>query len=72
MENKSTCEVLIFNLDLIQEDENALLQQALAMSMEDPVSSHEMQDTEMSDAAIDDPELALGMVIYFKFTHSLY
>ncbi|XP_023539937.1 26S proteasome non-ATPase regulatory subunit 4 homolog [Cucurbita pepo subsp. pepo] len=43
------------------EDENALLQQALAMSMEDPVSSHEMQDTEMSDAAIDDPELALAL-----------
>uniref|UniRef100_A0A9I9D675 26S proteasome non-ATPase regulatory subunit 4 homolog n=1 Tax=Cucumis melo TaxID=3656 RepID=A0A9I9D675_CUCME len=40
------------------EDENALLQQALAMSMEDPASS-DIRDTEMSDAAMD-PELALG------------
>ncbi|XP_022145439.1 26S proteasome non-ATPase regulatory subunit 4 homolog [Momordica charantia] len=43
------------------EDENALLQQALAMSMEDPASSHDGQDTEMSDAAMDDPELALAL-----------
>ena len=45
----------------LQEDENALLQQALAMSMEDPASS-DIRDTEMSDAAMD-PELALGKVI---------
>ncbi|XP_038876565.1 26S proteasome non-ATPase regulatory subunit 4 homolog [Benincasa hispida] len=42
------------------EDENALLQQALAMSMEDPASSNDMRDTEMSDAAMD-PELALAL-----------
>ncbi|KAL0550587.1 hypothetical protein IC582_015109 [Cucumis melo] len=41
------------------EDENALLQQALAMSMEDPASS-DIRDTEMSDAAMD-PELALAL-----------
>lgn len=62
---------MIFNLIWLQEDENALLQQALAMSMEDPASSHDVQDTEMSDAAINDPELALGKVMCFKFTHSL-
>lgn len=38
------------------------------MSMEDPASSHDGQDTEMSDAAMDDPELALGKVICFRFT----
>ncbi|XP_022965261.1 26S proteasome non-ATPase regulatory subunit 4 homolog [Cucurbita maxima] len=42
------------------DDDNALLQQALAMSMEDPASSHDVRDTEMSDAAID-PELALAL-----------
>ncbi|CAK9321402.1 unnamed protein product [Citrullus colocynthis] len=42
------------------EDENALLQQALAMSMEDPASSQDLRDTEMSDAAMD-PELALAL-----------
>ncbi|GKV44091.1 hypothetical protein SLEP1_g51315 [Rubroshorea leprosula] len=41
--------------------ENALLQQALAMSMDDPSSSHELRDTDMSDAAADDPELALAL-----------
>lgn len=47
----------------LQEDENALLQQALAMSMDDPASSHDVEDTEMSDAAINDPELALGKLL---------
>ncbi|XWS45558.1 hypothetical protein CRYUN_Cryun15aG0146800 [Craigia yunnanensis] len=42
-------------------DDNALLQQALAMSMDEPASSHDLQDTEMSDAAVDDPELALAL-----------
>lgn len=30
------------------------------MSMDEPASSHDLQDTEMSDATADDPELALG------------
>ena len=51
----------------LQDDDNALLQQALAMSMEDPASSHDVRDTEMSDAAID-PELALGKVLCFNLT----
>lgn len=35
--------------------------QALAMSMDEPASSHDLQDTEMSDAATEDPELALAL-----------
>ncbi|KAB2036540.1 hypothetical protein ERO13_D03G008500v2 [Gossypium hirsutum] len=34
---------------------------ALAMSMDEPASSHDLQDTEMSDAATEDPELALAL-----------
>lgn len=30
------------------------------MSMDEPASSQDLQDTEMSDAAAEDPELALG------------
>lgn len=30
------------------------------MSMDEPASGHEMRDTDMSEAAADDPELALG------------
>lgn len=45
----------------LTDDENALLQQALAMSMDDPASSHEMRDADMSDAGTDDPELALAL-----------
>ncbi|PPR99801.1 hypothetical protein GOBAR_AA20856 [Gossypium barbadense] len=41
--------------------------QALAMSMDEPASSQDLQDTEMSDAAAEDPELALG-----KCTKSLH
>ena len=43
-----------------QDDDNALLQQALAMSMDEPASSHDLRDTDMSEAVADDPELALG------------
>ncbi|KAF1861439.1 hypothetical protein Lal_00025759 [Lupinus albus] len=43
----------------LMDDENALLEQALAMSMDDPVISHDVKDTDMSEAASDDPELAL-------------
>lgn len=44
----------------LQDDENALLQQALAMSMDDPAASAIMRDTDMSEAAADDQDLALG------------
>ncbi|XP_027192327.1 26S proteasome non-ATPase regulatory subunit 4 homolog isoform X2 [Cicer arietinum] len=44
-----------------QDDESALLQQALAMSMDDPEVSHDVRDTDMSEAATDDPELALAL-----------
>ncbi|XP_024032837.1 26S proteasome non-ATPase regulatory subunit 4 homolog isoform X2 [Morus notabilis] len=44
----------------LMDDENALLQQALAMSMDDPASSHDVRDTDMSEAAAVDPELALA------------
>ncbi|KAL6274097.1 hypothetical protein ACE6H2_024789 [Prunus campanulata] len=43
------------------DDENALLQQALAMSMDEPASSHEMRDADMSEATGEDPELALAL-----------
>ncbi|KAL6959927.1 proteasome regulatory particle base subunit rpn10 [Sarracenia purpurea var. burkii] len=42
------------------DDENALLQQALAMSMDDPAASIATRDTDMSEAAADDQDLALG------------
>ncbi|ESW28166.1 hypothetical protein PHAVU_003G264300 [Phaseolus vulgaris] len=45
----------------LTDDENALLQQALAMSMDDPAISHDVRDTDMSEAAADDPELALAL-----------
>lgn len=44
--------------DDMMDDENALLQQALAMSMDDPAASHDVKDADMSEAATDDPELA--------------
>ncbi|OAY57944.1 26S proteasome non-ATPase regulatory subunit 4 homolog isoform X2 [Manihot esculenta] len=45
----------------LMDEENALLQQALAMSMDNPASSHELRDTDMSEAAADDPDLALAL-----------
>ncbi|KAG5050833.1 hypothetical protein JHK87_003031 [Glycine soja] len=45
----------------LTDDENALLQQALAMSMDDPTINHEVRDTDMSEAAAEDPELALAL-----------
>ena len=47
-------------LDCLQDDENALLQQALAMSMDDLAASLTMRDADMSEAAADDQDLALG------------
>ncbi|OMO55823.1 von Willebrand factor, type A [Corchorus capsularis] len=45
----------------LSDDDNALLQQAIAMSMDEPASGQDVRDTEMSDAAADDPELALAL-----------
>ncbi|XP_039159662.1 26S proteasome non-ATPase regulatory subunit 4 homolog isoform X1 [Eucalyptus grandis] len=47
--------------DDLMDDENALLQQALAMSMDDTTSGHDLRDTDMSEAATDDPDLALAL-----------
>ncbi|XP_027346239.1 26S proteasome non-ATPase regulatory subunit 4 homolog isoform X1 [Abrus precatorius] len=45
----------------LTDDENALLQQALAMSMDDPAVNQDERDTDMPEAAADDPELALAL-----------
>ncbi|KAG5089388.1 hypothetical protein JHK86_002000 [Glycine max] len=45
----------------LMDDENALLQQALAMSMDDPAISHDVKDTDMSEASASDPDLALAL-----------
>ncbi|KAL3838943.1 hypothetical protein ACJIZ3_023534 [Penstemon smallii] len=42
------------------DDENALLQQSLAMSMDDSSSDVAIKDTDMSDASADDHDLQLG------------
>lgn len=48
---------------LLQDDDNALLQQALAMSMDDTSSNVTARDTDMPEAAADDHELQLGKVL---------
>lgn len=53
-------------MDLLQEDENALLQQALAMSMDDSSSNVATRDTDMSEAASEDQDLALGTLRYLQ------
>ncbi|KAK9670631.1 hypothetical protein RND81_13G214200 [Saponaria officinalis] len=45
----------------LMDDENALLQQALAMSIDDPVSVTTVRDTDMSDVAVDDQDLLLAL-----------
>ncbi|KAL8123623.1 26S proteasome non-ATPase regulatory subunit 4 homolog [Apium graveolens] len=45
----------------LMDDENTLLQQALAMSMDDPAATAVMRDTDMSEAAADDQDLALAL-----------
>ncbi|KAL3844997.1 hypothetical protein ACJIZ3_002400 [Penstemon smallii] len=45
----------------LTDDENALLQQALAMSMDDASSSVAVRDTDMSDASADDHDLQLAL-----------
>ncbi|XP_076910843.1 26S proteasome non-ATPase regulatory subunit 4 homolog [Bidens hawaiensis] len=47
--------------DDLMDDENALLQQALAMSMDDPATNVATRDTDMSEAAADDQDLALAL-----------
>lgn len=43
------------------DDENALLQQALAMSMDEPISTTSVRDIDMSDAVVDDQDLQLAL-----------
>ncbi|KAL3638234.1 proteasome regulatory particle base subunit rpn10 [Castilleja foliolosa] len=45
----------------LTDDENALLQQALAMSMDDSSSSVAVRDIDMSDASADDHDLQLAL-----------
>ncbi|KAH6803733.1 regulatory particle non-ATPase 10 [Perilla frutescens var. frutescens] len=45
----------------LTDDENALLQQALAMSMDDSSSTAAVRDTDMSDASADDHDLQLAL-----------
>lgn len=45
----------------LMDDENALLQQALAMSMDDSSSNIVIQDADMSEAASEDQDLALAL-----------
>lgn len=45
----------------LMDDENALLQQALAMSMDDSSSNIIIQDADMSEAASEDKDLALAL-----------
>ncbi|CAA3002770.1 26S proteasome non-ATPase regulatory subunit 4 homolog [Olea europaea var. sylvestris] len=45
----------------LMDDENALLQQALAMSMDDSSSAVATRDTEMADPATDDHDLQLAL-----------
>ncbi|XP_076961068.1 26S proteasome non-ATPase regulatory subunit 4 homolog isoform X2 [Bidens hawaiensis] len=47
--------------DDLMDDENALLQQALAMSMDEPAATVTTRDTDMADAAVDDQDLALAL-----------
>lgn len=47
--------------DDLMDDENALLQQALAMSMDDPAATVTTRDVDMSEAATDDQDLALAL-----------
>ncbi|WVZ10503.1 hypothetical protein V8G54_015033, partial [Vigna mungo] len=52
---------LMVGYENLRDDENALLQQALAMSMDDPAIGHDVKDTDMSEASASDPELALAL-----------
>ncbi|KHN41889.1 26S proteasome non-ATPase regulatory subunit 4 [Glycine soja] len=54
-------DVLISTPIFTGDDENALLQQALAMSMDDSAISHDVKDTDMSEASASDPDLALAL-----------
>ncbi|GAB2227349.1 hypothetical protein Droror1_Dr00009167 [Drosera rotundifolia] len=45
----------------LMDDENALLQQALAMSMSDSIPTANVRDTEMSDVNVDDQDLQLAL-----------
>ncbi|KAL2459014.1 26S proteasome non-ATPase regulatory subunit 4-like protein [Forsythia ovata] len=58
--NTGTTEPEIKTKDLM-DDDNALLQQALAMSMDESSSAVATRDTEMSEAAADDHDLQLAL-----------
>lgn len=60
----------MLTIKLKQDDENALLQQALAMSMDDPAAGHDVKDTDMSEASAEDPDLALGEIVLFMHSSS--
>ncbi|KHG14506.1 26S proteasome non-ATPase regulatory subunit 4 -like protein [Gossypium arboreum] len=60
-DNKKNEFLIQLTSSLLPDDDNTLLQQAFAMSMDEPASSQDLQDTEMSDAAAEDPELALAL-----------
>lgn len=64
--------LMLSSLNCSQDDENALLQQALAMSMDDPVASVVTRDTDMSEAATEDEDLALGNHLHLFYHHLVY
>ncbi|XP_010266804.1 PREDICTED: 26S proteasome non-ATPase regulatory subunit 4 homolog [Nelumbo nucifera] len=45
----------------LTDDETALLEQAIAMSMDDPRTSHSVGDTDMSEATTEDQDLAFAL-----------
>ena len=65
---------LILELNCVQDDENALLQQALAMSMDEPAAAASVatRDIDMSEAAADDQDLALGKSYYVWKPYLIY
>lgn len=58
--------ICFFLRGFLQDTESALLEQALAMSMDDPRPSQSggMGDADMSDATMEDEDLALGENLY--------
>ncbi|KAI5684061.1 hypothetical protein M9H77_05289 [Catharanthus roseus] len=53
----------------LMDDDNALLQQALAMSMDDSSSNVATRDTDMPEAAADDHELQLALQLSVQDNH---
>lgn len=40
------------------------------MSMDEPTVGHDVKDTDMSEASVDDPELALGEIVFTMYSSS--